>query len=121
MQTPGEQLLEGIYNQSGTLQSDTSDTGGATSASSAYANQARVRFKPSSAGNYYVRLGTWGASNNGTFRFNVKRDDELASTSTTAFVNVNGSASGRNRRKKRKRLVLRGAPGQQDVPDRCEG
>ena len=90
--------IEGIYNQSGTLQSDTTDEGGATSASSAYANQARVRFKPSSAGNYYVRLGSWGTGNvdaRGTFRFNVKRDDELGSASTTAFVNVGSSASGR--------------------------
>ena len=84
----------GIYNQSGTLQSNTSDEYSGPSVLAVYDIEARVVFTPRSAGNYYVRVGSFG-NDTGTFKLNVKRDEELASNSTTATVAVNGSSSGR--------------------------
>ena len=87
--------IVGIYNQSGTLQSDTT-VATPTSHLVIADLEPRVLFRPSSGGNYYVSVGgteTSAANGTGTFRLYVRRDDEEAATSTTATVGRNGTAS----------------------------
>ena len=93
--------VSGIYNsfQSGVLQEGTTAqySAGDSEIQSAYDIEPRVVFTPPTGGRYFVRVGSFsgnGLTNSGTFKLEARRDEELASTNTTATVAVDGSKTG---------------------------
>ena len=85
--------IGGIHDSSNDLMDGTKDLYSGTEQET-YAFRALVKWKPSTAGNYFVKVSAAGGES-GTYKLAIRRDDHGHTTSTTGTVAVNGSARGR--------------------------
>ena len=91
--TLGSSQIGGIHDSSDDLMDGTKDLYSG-SEQGTYDFRALVKWKPGTAGNYFVKVSS-SDSNSGTYKLAIRRDDHGHTTSTTGTVAVNGSARGR--------------------------
>ena len=85
--------IGGIHDSSDDLMGGTKDLY-SSAEQSTYDFRALVKWAPSTAGNYFVKVSSHGGAS-GTYKLAIRRDDHGHTTSTTGTVAVNGSARGR--------------------------